>query len=128
METSRVNMTINKPQDQDKVAENHYDEAYEFYFQGNWEAAEHHIREAVDIKPGEPRYRLLMAQTFCALDCLKEAAAELNILRNQDPGNAGAKSLELLLKAKLQKRDEARRREESSHGVSGFFRTLFKHS
>ena len=128
METRRANMTINKPQDEEKLAEQQYDEAYDYYYQGNWEAAEYHVKEAVDLKPGDPRYRLLLAQTFCALECLSEAAAELRILRNQDPANAGAKSLEMLLKSKIHKRDETLKREAESHSLAGFLKALFKNS
>ena len=121
-------MTINKPQDEGRLAEQHYDKAYDHYFQGNWGAAKYHVKEAIDLNPGDPRFRLLLAQTFCALDCLSEAAAELRILRNQEPANAGAKSLEMLLKAKISKRDQTLKREAESHDLAGFIKALFKNS
>lgn len=85
----------------EKWAEKEYDEAYDCYFSGEWQKAERHIREAIQVNAFEPKYRLLSAQIYCARGWLSMAFSELHILKTQDPENAGARSLELLLKAKL---------------------------
>lgn len=93
-----------------KWAAHQYDVAYDQYLSGNWAAAEKHARAAVDANPFEPQYRLLLAQTCCARNKLSVAWSELLILKRQDPHNAGAKSLEALLRRKIDESDSGRRR------------------
>src|SRR4029453_5033296 len=81
-----------------KWAEQQYDIAYEHYFSGSWAAAQHHAKAAVEACPFQPTYRLLLAQIYCAQNRLNLAWSELLILKQQDPNNAGAKSLTILLK------------------------------
>jgi predicted Zn-dependent protease len=84
-----------------KWAEQEYDTAYENYFAGDWAAAEAHAKAAVDACPSQAHYRLLLAQSYCAMNRLNLAWSELLILKQQDPKNAGAKSLEHLLQRKM---------------------------
>ena len=84
-----------------KWAERQYDSAYEYYFRGDWLAAEDYIRRAVDFDVREPRYHLLAAQVYCARGWLSMALSELHSLKELDPHNPSGKSLEQLLKSKM---------------------------
>jgi hypothetical protein len=105
------------PEKDEKWAETEYDLAYDYYFKGDWQHAERHIRDAIQVNAFEPKYRLLSAQIYCARGWLSMAFSELHILKMQDPENGGARSLELLLKAKLKDKSfEPRRRVEPTTG------------
>ena len=110
----------------DKWAEQQYDTAYEHYFTGNWAAAQSHAKAAVDACPFQPHYRLLLAQIYCARDRLNLAWSELLILKQQDPDNAGAKSLTILLKRKMEEGDEKRKATKSGSGFMSALASLFK--
>src|SRR5271154_340847 len=84
-----------------KGAEKQYDSAYEYYFIGDWLAAEEYVRRAVQVDEQEPRYHLLAAQVYCARGWLSMAQSELHTLKELDPHNPSGKSLEQLLKSKM---------------------------
>ncbi|HEY9871272.1 MAG TPA: hypothetical protein V6D08_19080 [Candidatus Obscuribacterales bacterium] len=110
-----------------KWAAHQYDVAYDHYLSGNWAGAEKHARAAVDANPFEPQYRLLLAQVYCARNKLSVAWSELLILKRQDPHNAGAKSLEALLRRKIEESDSGRRRAlRRSGGIFGALAALFR--
>src|SRR5262245_42227253 len=84
-----------------KWADRQYELAYDKYFEGDWLAAEQSLRDAIEVSPFDSRYRLLLAQVYCARGWLSMSFSELESLKNLDPGNNGAKSLELLLRNKM---------------------------
>ncbi len=110
----------------DKWAEQQYDTAYEHYFTGNWAAAQNHAKAAVEASPFQPHYRLLLAQIYCARDRLNLAWSELLILKQQDPDNAGAKSLTILLKRKMDESESGRRKAVKSGGFINALASLFR--
>ncbi|GEM_PF-2891939 len=101
----------------EKWAEQQYERAYDYYFAGDWLSAERCLRDAIEVSAFEGRYRLLLAQVYCARGWLNMSYSELECLRNIDPDNAGIHSLEQLLKAKLKQRGEVGRKKRSGHGV-----------
>jgi predicted Zn-dependent protease len=109
-----------------KWAEQQYDMAYDHYFSGNWAEAQNHAKAAVEACPFQPTYRLLLAQIYCARDRLNLAWSELLILKQQDPENAGAKSLTILLKRKMDESDSERRKGSKGSGFMNALTALFK--
>ncbi len=97
----------------EKWADRQYELAYDCYFEGNWLGAEQHLRDAIEVSPFDSRYRLLLAQVYCARGWLTMSFSELESLKNLDPDNHGAKSLEQLLRSKMQNREPATRRRKS---------------
>lgn len=87
--------------DTDKWAEQQYDLAYEYYFQGDWQAAENCVVSALRANPLDSRFRLLLAQVYCARGWLDMSLSELKLLQSQDPNNPGGRSLAALLKTKM---------------------------
>lgn len=95
-----------------KWADRQYELAYDKYFEGDWLGAESHLRDAIEISPFDSRYRLLLAQVYCARGWLSMSYAELEGLKNLDPDNSGAKSLDQLLRAKMQERQTRGRKKK----------------
>lgn len=110
----------------EKLAELKHDRAYDFYFQGRWDLAESYAQQSVDLKPDEPRYRLLLAQCHCARDQIAAAEEQLRILRYHDPDNPSAKSLQTLLREKSLRLAQTRQKRQPSFG--SFFSNMLKFS
>jgi hypothetical protein len=117
---SAIAATNNGTQEEhnEKWAEAQYDQAYDYYFKGDWLSAERHIRQAIEVCAFEPRYRLLCAQVFCARGWLSMALSELHTLKGIDPNNPGAHSLALLINAKMKDRAVAQPKKQTSTGTS----------
>lgn len=94
-------------------AERQYETAYDFYFAGDWLSAERNLRDAIEVSPFESRYRLLLAQVYCARGWLSMSYSELESLKNLDPDNNGARSLENLLKTKMRERQAIPRKRKT---------------
>ena len=107
-----------------KWADQQYELAYDKYFEGDWLAAEQSLRHAIEISPFESRYRLLLAQVYCARGWLSMSFSELEGLRNLDPDNHGAKSLETLLRNKMRERQSVPRKRRRK-GRSSAWGTIF---
>ncbi len=101
-----------------KWAEREYDAAYECYFRGDWLTAEGHIRRALEVVENSPQYHLLAAQIYSARGWLSMALSELHSLKELDPHNPGAKSLELLLKSKLS--EKSLKNSKSNKRITGW--------
>lgn len=96
-----------------KWADRQYELAYDKYFAGDWLSSEQYLRDAIEVSPFDSRYRLLLAQVYCARGWLSMSFSELESLKNLDPDNNGAKSLEHLLRNKMKERDASPRKKVS---------------
>jgi tetratricopeptide (TPR) repeat protein len=104
-----------------KWADRQYELAYDYYFGGDWLSAEQLLREAIEVSPFDSRYRLLLAQVYCARGWLSMSFSELESLKNLDPDNSGAKSLEQHLRNKMRERNAApRKRSNRARGWRSF--------
>lgn len=104
-----------------KWADRQYELAYDYYFGGDWLSAEQLLREAIEVSPFDSRYRLLLAQVYCARGWLSMSFSELESLKNLEPDNSGAKSLEQHLKNKMRERNATpRKRNTRARGWRSF--------
>lgn len=104
-----------------KWADRQYELAYDYYFGGDWLSAEQLLREAIEVSPFDSRYRLLLAQVYCARGWLSMSFSELESLKNLEPDNSGAKSLEQHLKNKMRERNATpRKRNARARGWRSF--------
>ncbi len=104
-----------------KWADRQYELAYDYYFGGDWLSAEQLLREAIEVSPFDSRYRLLLAQVYCARGWLSMSFSELESLKNLEPDNSSAKSLEQHLKNKMRERNATpRKRNARARGWRSF--------